>query len=290
VNVSNDPQYSEFVDVIMDKEEHIHAVWMDYTGNYGVRYSKYDGSSWSPSVLLPDVSGGQSVEPRIAVNDRRNLPHVVWEERNPDTRHYEVWYTCYDGSNWFPPCTLSFPGEDAYAPVVAADSQNRTHVVWRQWGHLYHRVSENGTWDIGDSIPDAMGWADMTIDNSSNSLHLVWFNARGVWYSKHVLPAIEESNTISPEVPLGPLFPNPIYNKTEMSYELSIESNIIILVSNIAGEVISRTDLGNKPPGKHKLALTREELKRGGKACSGIYFVTLKAEGSTTTKKLLLVH
>ncbi|MDI6839601.1 MAG: T9SS type A sorting domain-containing protein [bacterium] len=287
INVSNDLPHSAKINIAIDLKDNLHVVWQDYTGNYGVRYSKYNGTSWSPSVLLPDISPGQSVYPRIGI-DTFCLPHVVWEERTPGPAQNEIVYTHYEGDTWCP-CTLLFTAEIASQPVIVSDSQNRVYVVWTGLGGLYYSFWENGSWSQPDTIPSAKGYADLTIDKIQTTLHLVWYSHDGIWYSRHNLLRIEEKLNHTYGFMLD-TFPNPCYGGIKIYYSLSKFHSVNIIISDIAGQVIDKVDLGYQSSGEHKFVLPLGRFKKGGILCSGVYFLTLKAGGRITTRKVVVVH
>lgn len=292
VNVSNDSQHSSFEDLAIDSKAHLHVVWMDYTGDYGVRYSKYDGISWSSSVLLPDVSSGQSCRPTITA-DTSNLPHIVWEEReSPEP----IIYTFHNGTNWSPPCTLSRLGERSNEPIVTADFQNNIHVIWRvvDSGKIYYIVCDGDSWSIPYDISGGEYGVnlDMTIDEE-NCLHAVWRNNSGVWYTKNQLSGVEEGQDTrlkTQDIRLLQNYPNPFIMKTEISYLLKERTNVSIIISDMVGRIVSKVDLGYQNQGEHKFILTPKEFKKGGVVCSGIYFITLKAGEYTATRRVVVVH
>ncbi|MBL4656113.1 MAG: T9SS type A sorting domain-containing protein, partial [Bacteroidia bacterium] len=79
------------------------------------------------------------------------------------------------------------------------------------------------------------------------------------------------------------IYPNPFSNNTTVHYSLSKESNVILRVFSINGELVKIIDEGNKPQGAHNYYLSSGDLPPGS------YLIQLTTqEGASETKKIIL--
>lgn len=106
---------------------------------------------------------------------------MVWEDYS--TGDAEVYYkrSTNGGTNWIQQRLTWTPGQ-AWAPAIAADSNNRIHVVWHDDTNgnleIYYRKSTNGgttwqgakrlTWNSGDSNYTSIA------AGPNNHIHVVW--------------------------------------------------------------------------------------------------------------------
>ncbi len=78
--------------------------------------------------------------------------------------------------------------------------------------------------------------------------------------------------------------PNPFNPTTKIVYEIPISSNVVITISNIAGEVIIENQLGLKEPGIYSFDFD------GSNISSGVYFYQLESSNGTVIKnKMMLI-
>jgi len=77
-------------------------------------------------------------------------------------------------------------------------------------------------------------------------------------------------------------YPNPIAEKTTISYTLEKEADIEISVFDILGKKIESIDNGIKPIGRHKIVWDASSVT------SGIYFIQLKTGNQTINKKVII--
>jgi hypothetical protein len=83
---------------------------------------------------------------------------------------------------------------------------------------------------------------------------------------------------------LGQNFPNPFNGKTEISYELTEGSDVIIDVMDLTGRKVMEFNEGYKPTGRHHLEINAGNLQ------SGVYFYTLRAGSITVTKQMVVTQ
>ena len=107
---------------------------------------------------------------------------------------------------------------------------------------------------------------------NSGTVYLGTFG-RGIWSSAD-FSGIEEVET-SNEIPVTTinLFPNPVVNQTNITFDLAKASDVTISVYSITGKMISNKTLSNRQPGEIKHAINASDLPKG------VYFVNVQAEG-----------
>ena len=86
-------------------------------------------------------------------------------------------------------------------------------------------------------------------------------------------------------------YPNPFYNKTEFTYNLSAAinpNNVSLNIYNVLGQKVRTIVNGNQLPGKHTVVWDRLTDK-GDLAGNGIYICRLQAGANTYTKKVVIL-
>jgi len=78
------------------------------------------------------------------------------------------------------------------------------------------------------------------------------------------------------------VFPNPFYDKTQISFSLNSTQKIRIDVYNIIGERVYSIERGNFASGKHVIELDRGKLK------NGIYFIRMNIDGKSIIEKIII--
>jgi hypothetical protein len=77
------------------------------------------------------------------------------------------------------------------------------------------------------------------------------------------------------------IYPNPATTDATVSFDLATSTDATITVSDISGKTISATAWNNLTTGNNTAAIQTTNL------VAGIYYVTLEANGSVVTKKLI---
>jgi hypothetical protein len=78
------------------------------------------------------------------------------------------------------------------------------------------------------------------------------------------------------------IYPNPTAGNTQMEYILSTASEVSVEIYNVLGEKVQTLNNGNQTQGSHTISFDTKELT------NGLYFVTVKANGTQTTKKFMV--
>jgi hypothetical protein len=135
--------------------------------------------TWNASKRLT-WTAGSSYYPAVAT-DTNNHIHVVWEDYTPG--HGEVYYkrSTNGGTSWTMR-RLTWTSGEAWAPAIAADSNNHIHVVWHDITpgniEIYYKRSANGgvTWGAAKRLTwnsGASTYATVVAD-TNNRIHVVW--------------------------------------------------------------------------------------------------------------------
>ncbi len=78
------------------------------------------------------------------------------------------------------------------------------------------------------------------------------------------------------------LFPNPVNDKVQLSYELTGQTNALVEVYNMTGNLVRVIEGGNQTAGSYRITINTSDLSRG------MYFVRLSSGEFTETRKLVL--
>lgn len=81
---------------------------------------------------------------------------------------------------------------------------------------------------------------------------------------------------------LGQNYPNPFKFETRISYNLPKESGVIIEIRDATGRLVQFIEEGTKPAGENSVTISNSKLD------AGLYFYTLKAGGSSTTRRMVV--
>lgn len=120
--------------------------------------------------------------------------------------------------------------------------------------------SEAGIWDVALSADQAAKLGDVTT----------------------VVTGIAQKQISENTSDLGQNYPNPFTNSTIFPYQVSKTSNVTFRILDLTGKEIQVINKGTKSPGKFNLDISSERLK------SGIYFLQMKTDQSTITRKMIL--
>jgi len=77
-------------------------------------------------------------------------------------------------------------------------------------------------------------------------------------------------------------YPNPFNTRTEISYQLAKEADVVIDISDLTGRLVKQVNEGFRDAGKHTVSVNADELE------AGIYFYTLKAGDYVETKRMIV--
>jgi hypothetical protein len=88
-------------------------------------------------------------------------------------------------------------------------------------------------------------------------------------------------------------YPNPFNLETWIPFQLAVDSDVIIRIYNVQGQLVRELLLGRRGTGyyldKRGAARWDGRDEMGVAVSSGVYFYTLTAKGYTATRKLVLI-
>jgi len=129
-NVSSTSGASAAPAIAVDEMGTIHVVWADTTGGHlAIYYARSsDGMRWATSPV-PYAHGSI---PAIAVQG--DVVYVVWQEEDPITHLYDIWYAQGTGPTWSLPENVSYTPTNDGDSTGAAMALFATHpnIVWQE--------------------------------------------------------------------------------------------------------------------------------------------------------------
>jgi hypothetical protein len=179
MKITNDSIYNQnYPSIAIDSKNYLHVVWNGPNGttsNLQIRYTMYDGSTWSPIVNLTSEPTSPQKTPCIAV-DGTDKVHVVW-----GTNLYQLRYICKTGTSWGT-IVIIIPSTGDHTnrniPSIAVDASNNLHVVCTG-GYDISYVSRTGsTWGsvvtISKPSPSSNHYSPCIVVDSLGTVHVIW--------------------------------------------------------------------------------------------------------------------
>lgn len=171
---------SQFPDIALDSNNHIHVVWDDNSpGNREIYYKKSTdgGTIWTTKRLT--FNPGDSWYAAIAIDSNNHIHMALMDESHGLA---EIYYkkSTDGGANWTTKRLTYNPGE-SYAPDIAVDSNNHIFFVWDDDTSgdseiFFKKSTDSGaTWTTKRlTYTSYNAWnAAMAVD-SDNNIYLVW--------------------------------------------------------------------------------------------------------------------
>ncbi len=101
---------------------------------------------------------------------------------------------------------------------------------------------------------------------------------------------VEDPQTQLPETPvLSQNFPNPFNPETVIKYDLPTRSSVRLNIYNVLGQLVTTLVNSEQPAGNHTAVWAGEDVNNEPVA-SGVYFYRLEVDGTTQTRKMLLLR
>jgi hypothetical protein len=125
----------------------------------------------------------------------------------------------------------------------------------------------------------------MTVSNSNpysqltNNIH--WFSAAQLDFSGFLICTIGINESAAANPANVSVFPNPAINKAVVSLDLKSNSDVLITVFNTVGQAVKAVS-NHAHVGENRIDVDLQGIS------SGIYMLSVKAEGRTSTKKLII--
>ncbi len=166
------------------------------------------------------------------------------------------------------------------AKVIAIDSLTGNIFVGTYQG-LYRSTDNGATWSLfGTGLPNSVIDA-IAIQYASDVLR-VGTHGRGAW-QVNMLTGIA-SPAVSPTTfALGQNYPNPFNPSTTVRYSIPQAASVTVEVYNILGQQVRILQNGFQPAGIHSVSFDASRLP------SGVYFCTIRFQGTSITKKMMLL-
>jgi hypothetical protein len=144
---------------------------------------------------------------------------------------------------------------------------------------------------IGSSDPFSVAVSQDQIVNDNST----WFYdaTTFTWHSNDRIPIVRLNmnlsagiNEISSSngVKLFQNEPNPFNASSIICYQLPKQENVSLTISDVLGRTIMNLDQGDKSAGMHNISIEGNSLSKG------IYFYTLKVDGISLTKKMVITE
>jgi hypothetical protein len=107
-------------------------------------------------------------------------------------------------------------------------------------------------------------------------------------YNTGISTSVNDVNIEKIEFNLKQNYPNPFNPQTNIEFELKKDSNVELKVYDINGQEVNTLINNNLNSGNHKLIWNGTD-NNNNKVSSGVYFYRLNANGTTDTKKMILL-
>ncbi|NBX80486.1 MAG: T9SS C-terminal target domain-containing protein [Flavobacteriales bacterium] len=88
-------------------------------------------------------------------------------------------------------------------------------------------------------------------------------------------------NELNSQVTSASIYPNPTSTSSTVEFNLATSSEVSMTVNDLSGKVVSERNLGQLNAGANSSIINTEAFT------NGIYYVTVKSNGSAVTKKLI---
>jgi hypothetical protein len=208
--------------MVSDPFGYVHAFWIasdDGGSGGGVRYSRFDGTTWSDAIPIAGMPHADSNHRSVgAAIDHDGVLHVVWNSGITGPTHYArapVQDSIFE-SSWSRPREIGFP---AYRVDLQVDAKGVLHLLFTRFyddqrGVYYARSADGGeTWTAATHLDPDMpaGYAPYYTwlrQDAVGGLHAVWQyfvpeTARGK--TIHYARSLDGGDTWSRPLTLGEL-------------------------------------------------------------------------------------
>ncbi len=152
-----------------------------------------------------------------------------------------------------------------------------------------------GTVAAGDSALGTLDYVFM-VDPRCSDMHSIVFDltaydeAGTTWVSQFevtvlAMMGVEDDNSLSlpANYNLSNIYPNPVKDRTVISYQIPLRSAVSLCVYDVSGRLVNMLVNGIVEPGYRSLGLDTRTYS------SGIYFLRLKAGDKVITKKMMVL-
>jgi hypothetical protein len=282
--------------------------FVEYNSNYRsqgiwdlVKYLNDQG--WAPAYLydfIPSAKFIDSCRETVMYNDKTHFPGFFYNNNISD---YGAENTAHDPN---------FTDQKIYTLTDSAIAW-ATQSAYQQWGH---QASDPSTWksyfyNTDPKMGNPVTWPRFDGSYTNSTLltasieklplgDLNWFPTQKKVWDAHQTEVMDyilaenetqtnitavEKNTKNVPVSfsLSQNYPNPFNPSTVISYTVPKESQITLKIFNVLGQEVTTLVNSVQKAGTYNINFNASKLS------SGIYFYSIKANGFTSTKKMMLV-
>jgi len=313
INISNSYGASEYPTLAIGTNDNVHVFWKDSGEDISnpkmVLYREYTvGSGWDAgysNVSNTTGNGSYSTMDPCAIVDSKNDVHLVWKDCQ--TGNKEIFYKKCTAGIWDEtPLNLSGTNEASDTPIISVDDSDNLSVAWAEKTDGIHYdiilrkySSSSGDWSTATNISNTIG-SDSRYPNMPTVVEqdpvCIW--TEGETYSYGIIclspdnaSAVDEGGVSTPssQAILLPNHPNPFNPATEISFKLSDNAMVSLVIRDLRGRLINTLVAGRRPAGVNH-AVWYGRNNKGGTVSSGVYFSCLTIDGICDVRKMTLIR
>lgn len=231
----------------------------------------FDGPNPEDTLLtVPSYRMGLSSFPQLSIDAANNIYclFVMPTYANPsaeDQNYRNIWGVAkfHDKAEWTDMINLNdniiyWLYEFAYVAMAKSVPDDNLRIIYQT-----------------SDTPGISSLSGSTISVHNNNIDFRIVPGSTFWPT-----GVDNKTTRNTEV--GQNFPNPVTGLTSFNTYLDRSSNVVIEVSNVMGQRIMTLDKGMISAGNHKFTIDCNRLT------SGIYFYTVKINGESYTRKMIV--
>ncbi len=237
-------------------------------------WARFDGTSWEDATLVYDCggsvadttidpkqhyySGGIALDPREPTTVYLSKKHIYWGW------DIEQWKTADGGDSWTVRKITENDQNDNLRPVVPRNAPAEYDIVLWMHGNYDHYendlTSERAEYNYNTSI---LMWTCMELAGVDEQVHSV----------------VSLRNA-----------PNPFRQETSLSFELTHDASVDLVVYDVAGRAVRELLSDERlAAGPHEVAWDGRDAS-GRDVASGVYFVRADVDGAARVRKVTLVR
>jgi len=241
---------------------------LDTLDSHGQLLGYYSDGPGAADTLntIQDYGGGLTSHPQISIAANGNMT-VIWDgitSQNPEPatgnnfRH--IWKREYN-----------YSAHQWYSDQI--DLNSDISYIFMEF--VYSSMAKS-------SSPGNVDFIYQTANTPGSAVYTTGLAVKtcNIEYRREVYTGVPSHETSKPFV--GQNFPNPVSGITHFNAFLDKGSDVMIEITNIAGQKVSSLDKGYQAAGAHQFTIDAGSLQ------AGIYFYTVKVSGQTFTKKMIV--
>jgi hypothetical protein len=269
------------------------------------RRSLDQGQTFQPPVQLTTASSNKFNG--SIYTDRGNRVHVVWQDNRDG--NYEIYYLRSEdgGSTWEAEVRLTNDSHSSVEPNLMADQNNGVYLVWTDEQTdqgVYFKSSEDGgqTWSTDTCLTNGavpqydQFFPNIACNDSGTYLHIAWKDMRDgnleVYYKRRTpSQSVDEDVASSPNFLSFDVLPNPFSDRMRIIISGEPEHRCIgepeIKIFDLSGRVVRQISLLPFDFSLGAQATWDGTDDNGKKVMPELYFIQVKSDGYTETRKVI---